>query len=80
MWEEREDVLEAMEKVEKKWYDMGFREGLLQGKLESSQGAFDIGFHKGALEAFLEVTRDHLPQELRESLQNQLTALNEQQQ
>lgn len=48
--------MEMVARLEEKWYEMGFREGLLKGKLEVAQDAFDKGFHSGAIDEFIRTT------------------------
>lgn len=70
-----DELNDYLERIEKKWYEMGFREGVLQGKIESSQSAFDLGYHIGAIEAFLSKTEGKLSPERTEALREKLSNL-----
>jgi hypothetical protein len=69
-------VEEAMQMGEK-WYNMGFREGVLKGKTESGQYAFDLGFYKGALSSLLDQVGDILPPLIKRDLESKLVQISE---
>jgi hypothetical protein len=68
-------LTEEASQIEKKWYDMGFREGVLKGKADTGQKAFDIGFHIGALNGLLKEINNILPSDLKRNLEFKLDQL-----
>lgn len=68
---------EEASNIEKKWYNMGFREGVLKGKTDAGQGAFDVGFYTGALNGLLGEISEILPQDIKKALELKLCQLEE---
>ena len=73
--EENQELIEEALQIGEKWYNMGFREGVLKGKTEIGQDAFDFGYYKGALGGFLEQAGEILPIHIRREFEAKLDQL-----